>query len=190
MKLIKQISEYGNRPGENTWTTVVEIDEKQGFIDVNIYRPTPFCKDGWKDEMVELLNNMGWEASTMMGITGKSGLSPAEFIDAFTFIEAYKNVYVRNVGHPHDNIPLTLQEFLTLAEEERERVKCKAIFCMAFNKVYNKTVNSPASATHRFSDRVREEEKRIIESPDIVSIKNIIDMLIKNGFELIKDNQI
>jgi len=135
MKMVHKISEHGNRsPEEVTWTTVVKIEET-GLANINFYRPTPFCKDGSREGMVELLNGMGWEASTMMGITGKSGLSPEEFTDAYNFIEAYKNVYVRIVGHPHDDIPLTLQEFLDRVEDEKKIIGLKQMKIVSIEEV-------------------------------------------------------
>ncbi len=190
MKLVKKISTHGNRsPQEITWTTIVRIDEKSGLIDVNFYRPTPFCKDGYKDGIVELLTNMKWEASTMMGITGKSGLSPAGFVNAFSFIEAYKNVYERIVKHPHDDIPLTLQEFLDLVKIEEKKTNYGAILNIALNNILRRTASHDCSIS-QFSDWVKREEARITESPEeIVSTENVKKMLTEKCFELVVEEQ-
>ncbi len=122
MKLVKKISIYGNRsPSENTWTVIVKFME--GKIEIYFFRPTPFCKDGYKNGMAEILASMGWEFS--MGMSWKEGLSPEEFVDALNFVEAYAKVYEREVEDVYADIPLTLQEFLNLVEKEKETEHAK-----------------------------------------------------------------
>ena len=103
------------------------VNITEGLMEVFFFRPTPFCKDGYKKEMDELLVEMGWEASGMMGMTWKERLSPEEFVDTLSFIEAYAKVYEREVKNPLADIPLTLQEFLNFIEEEKKRIGYKEI---------------------------------------------------------------
>jgi len=118
MKFVKKISEYGNSgPNEATWKVIIKI--KNGLVDLYFTRPTPFCKDGYKHEMDKLLIQKGWEASGMMGMTYKEEMPPSEFASAFSFIEAYAKVYEDQVKDPYADIPLTLQDFLNLVEEEK-----------------------------------------------------------------------
>lgn len=134
MKMVCQISTHGNRsPKEVTWTTGVKIEA--GLLNLHFLRPTPFCRDGYRNEMDELLIKMGWEASGMMGMTWKDGLSPEEFTDAFSFIEAYKKVYEREIEDSFADVSLTLRDFLDRVEKEEEKIKQEYIGIVSTEKV-------------------------------------------------------
>lgn len=98
------------------------VETSLAGIEYLFFRQTPFCTDGYKEEMEEKLRKKGWQIG-MGSLTYKEGLSFEEFLDCFAFGEAYRKIFEEKVPNPLANIDLSISEFLNLVDKKSTEIR-------------------------------------------------------------------
>jgi hypothetical protein len=117
LEYVKHVGEENNM----TWTQISWVSDNG--ISYHFFRPSPFCRDGYKDELGEMLRKRGW--SGCGSLTYKENIPYAEIIDCIAFGNAYEKVYNQLVPEPLKNVPFTISEFLDSVDRAAAKIKKK-----------------------------------------------------------------
>ena len=113
-----------SRPNKTNLIWEERIEISATGIDYMANIPKPFLLDGYKDEMNEQLEEMGWK--TAMDNIYQDKMSSEEFLEIISFVTAYKTVYEKYYGEIGEELHqgLYADKNLTIAEFlEEVRIK-------------------------------------------------------------------
>lgn len=101
---------------------VLEIYDDRANL--HFFRPTPFLKDGYKEEMNEELEKRGWKIG-LGGFTYSKGVGTSEALNRLGYLMAYTKAYEEVVaGKPLADVDLTISGFLDKVECYHRAERC------------------------------------------------------------------